>query len=123
MLHIDEELHVIENLVRRVEVANDKGQLHSQTGVTITSASSLHENRHAYNPQVGWKGLQDSAGAGAGVSKSAFETVNVPRADLMVELIQQYTDLVNAIESAATKQITVQVCMWGGGAQFVLTTL
>lgn len=116
MLHIDEELQSIENLVRRVEVANDKGQVHAQTGVTITSASSLHEHRPAhtgaYSPQVGWKGLHEHmgvGGAGPAAARNAFETVNVPRADLMVELIQQYTELVNSIEAAATKQISVQV--------------
>lgn len=114
MLHIDEELQNIENLVRRVEAANDKGQVHAQTGVTITSASSLpqHDHRHmphAYSPQVGWKGLNSHSGAS---SNNSFETVNVPRADLMVELIQQYTELVNSIEAAATKQITVQVTNW-----------
>jgi hypothetical protein len=109
MLHLDEELQVIENLVRRVEIANDKGQVHSQTGVTITSASALNDTRHSYNPQVSWKGISSSSGPGAASSNKSFETVNIPRADLMVELIQQYTDLVNSIEAAATKQITVQV--------------
>lgn len=110
MLHLDEELHVIENLVRRVEVANDQGRVHSQTGVTVTSASSVgHDSRHSYSPHVGWKGLSTAPHSASNPHSASYETVNVPRADLMVELIQQYTDLVNAIETAATKQITVQV--------------
>ena len=104
---MDEELHAIENLVKRVEGANDKNQMHSQSGITITSASAMHDNKSTYTPQINWKGLQDNTGAAS--SLNAFETVNIPRADLMVEIIQQYTDLVSAIEAAATKQITVQV--------------
>lgn len=106
MLHIDEELNNIEKLVRRVEVANDKGRLHSQSGVTVTSSSVPPENGYSYSPHVSWKGIHNGTG---GTKRNAFETVNVPRADLMVELIQQYSDLVHAIEAAATKHISVQV--------------
>lgn len=93
ILHLEEELAGIERLVRRVEVANDKGQNYGSSGITITPASDLHPSRPY----------------GGHAAFGFAEAVNTPRADLMVDLIQQYTDLMANIDRLAAKQINVQV--------------
>jgi FtsZ-binding cell division protein ZapB len=96
ILHLEEELASIERLVRRVEVANEKGQNYGSSGITITPASDLHPH-------------QSSRPYGGHSAFGFAEAVNTPRADLMVDLIQQYTDLMSNIDRAASKQINVQV--------------
>lgn len=81
-LQIESELESIERIVRRVEMANDDGLYHSATGVLLTSTAP---------------------------GQSPVETVRAPRAASMVELIQQFADLSNAIETVANKSVSVQL--------------
>lgn len=83
----------IERVIRRVEVANEKNISNSTGGIVLTSAAGGISNR-----QVAWA---DGAGG--------TEMVSNPRADMMVELIQQYGDLTASIERLTTKQLLVQV--------------
>ena len=92
MLHLEEELNNIERIVRRVEVANDKTQHHSSSGIVITPPSDTHHPSRSQLSSYGYA-----------------EAVTAPRADLMVDLIQQYSDLIASIERAATKHVNVQV--------------
>jgi len=81
-LQIESELESIERIVRRVEMANDDGLYHSATGVLLTSTAP---------------------------GQTPVETVRAPRAASMVELIQQFADLSNAIETVANKSVSVQL--------------
>ncbi len=81
VLQLEEELETIERLVRRVEQAHDDGQFHSSTGVLVTSAAP---------------------------GSFPVETVRGPKANAMVELIQQFPELAANIERLSTKPITVQ---------------
>jgi hypothetical protein len=81
-LQIEEDLEMIERIVRRVELANDDGLYNSATGVLLTSAVP---------------------------GSVPVETVRGPRAASMVELIQQFADISSHIERLASKAITVQV--------------
>ena len=82
-LQIEEELQAIERLVRRVEQANvEEENSPISTNVLLTSA-------HPTSLPV--------------------ETIRVPRAINMVELIHQYADLQATIERTAAKPITIQV--------------
>ena len=81
-LQIEEDLEMIERIVRRVELANDDGLYNSATGVLLTSAVP---------------------------GSVPVETVRGPRAASMVELIQQFADISSHIERLACKPITVQV--------------
>lgn len=82
-LQIEEELQAIERLVRRVEQANieeENSQLSSNVLLTSAHPTSL-----------------------------PVETIRVPRAINMVELIHQYSDLQASIERIAAKPMTVQI--------------
>jgi hypothetical protein len=81
-LQLDTELEHIERIVRRVEQANDDGLYHSATGVLLTSTAP---------------------------GQTPVETVRAPRAASMVELIQQFADLSNTIETVANRQVTCQL--------------
>lgn len=83
ILHIEEELQVIERVVKRVEQANiDESQIQNTTGVLLTSAVP---------------------------GSIPVETIRTPRALSMVELIHQFSDLSSTIETLALKPVTVQV--------------
>lgn len=84
IIQIEDELNSIERLVRRVERANiDEATITSpSTGVLLTSA-------HPGAPPV--------------------ETVRVPRATSMVEVIQEYADLSSIIDNLSLKPVAVQV--------------
>ncbi len=84
IIQIEDELNSIERLVRRVERANiDEATITSpSTGVLLTSA-------HPGAPPV--------------------ETVRVPRATSMVEVIQEYADLSSIIDNLSQKPVSVQV--------------
>ena len=84
---IEEELDAIERVVRRVEIANEDsssvlGGTPGSTGVLLTSAIP---------------------------GKSAIDSVRVPRAASMVELIQQFADLSAQIDKQSTKSLSVQI--------------
>lgn len=111
MLKLEEELDTIERIVRRVEIANDKGQHYGPSGVAITPPSDLHSMYPNGRP-LGSSSSGNShliSYGGNGTPYGFTEAVNTPRADLMVDLIQQYTDLIANIERASSKQINVQV--------------
>jgi hypothetical protein len=82
ILQVESELESIERVVRRVEQANDDGLYHSATGVLLTSAAP---------------------------GQAPVETVRGPKAASMVELIQQFADLTNTIETIANKTVSVQL--------------
>lgn len=82
ILQLEEELDAIERVVRRVEVANRDSHKASSNGVLITTALP-HD--------------------------TPIESINAPRADCMVELIQQFSDVSSNIEKLSVKPITVQV--------------
>jgi hypothetical protein len=82
MLSVESELESIERIVRRVEQANDDGLYHSATGVLLTSAAP---------------------------GQTPVETVRAPKAASMVELIQQFADLTNSIETISNKSVNVQI--------------
>lgn len=83
-IQLEEDLEAIERIVKRVEIANEHGALYanSSSGITLTSA------------------LPGSV---------ALDTVRVPRAAQMIEVIQQYSDLCAEIERLVAKPIEVQV--------------
>ena len=81
VLQLEEELETIERLVRRVEQANDDGHFHASTGVLVTSAAP---------------------------GSYPVETIRQPKANAMVELIQQFPELSSNIERLSTKPSTVQ---------------
>mmetsp|Transcript_16039 Transcript_16039/g.24186 ORF Transcript_16039/g.24186 Transcript_16039/m.24186 type:complete len:457 (+) Transcript_16039:62-1432(+) len=91
MLQLDDELETMERLVKRVEVANSENQIGQ--GVTVSSAGVMAGSRPGH---VRW-------------ADGEAEMVTAPRADRMVELIQQYADISSAIDRAASKPVTVQV--------------
>ena len=80
VLLVDEELEAIERSVRRVEAANDDSIFGNTHGVLLSSSSN----------------------------HSGLEMVRAPRAQIMVELIQNFADLTNQIERLSAKQINVQ---------------
>lgn len=83
VLQIEEELESIERMVRRVELANDDSiNAYASTGVLLTSAVP---------------------------GRTPIESVRVPRAASMVELIQQYGDLSSQIDRQSVKPLTVQI--------------
>ena len=82
MLAVESQLESIERVVRRVEQANDDGLYHSATGVLLTSAAP---------------------------GQTPVETVRAPKAASMVELIQQFADLTNTIETISNKSVSVQI--------------
>jgi hypothetical protein len=82
MLKVESDLEGIERIVRRVETANDDGLYQAATGVLLTSAAP---------------------------GQTPVESVRAPRAASMVELIQQFADLSNHIETLSAKEIQVQV--------------
>mmetsp|Transcript_21247 Transcript_21247/g.35606 ORF Transcript_21247/g.35606 Transcript_21247/m.35606 type:complete len:411 (+) Transcript_21247:83-1315(+) len=83
VLQIEEELSSIERIVKRVEQANiDETEQLNSTGVLLTSA-------HPGSMPV--------------------ESIRVPRAVGMVELIHEFGDLFSSINRYATKPVTVQV--------------
>lgn len=79
---IQTEIEAIDRLRKRVEVANLVQESSPNLGITYTSAAP---------------------------GSKPVETIQVPRAVGMVELIQQFGDLTNAIESLSIKPISVQV--------------
>ena len=81
VLQLEEELETVERLVRRVEQANDDGHHHPPSGVLVTSAAP---------------------------GSFPVETVRGPKANAMVELIQQFPELTANVERLSTKPITVQ---------------
>lgn len=83
ILHIEEELQIIERVVKRVEQANlDESSINHTTNVLLTSAHP---------------------------SSIPVESLRPPRALYMVELIHQYSDLCARISSLSDKPVTVQV--------------
>jgi TolA-binding protein len=85
-LQLQEELESMERLVRRVEMANNHAitdAANGSTGVLLTSAAT--------------GGLLP------------IETVRAPKANAMIELIQQFSELASTIERMATKTTLVQV--------------
>ncbi len=82
VLKVESELEGIERIVRRVEQANDDGLYQAATGVLLTSAAP---------------------------GQTPVEQVRAPRAASMVELIQQFGDLTNNIETLSGKEIQVQI--------------
>ena len=81
-LHVDEELEAIERVVRKVEQANEDSLHNGPSGVLITSAMP---------------------------GAMPTEMVRAPKAQVMVELIQQFTDIANNIERLAVKPVQVQL--------------
>lgn len=117
---MDEELNQIERLIRRVEVANDRNSYNSSNGIIITSATSgnlssiQQQQQQQFQPSrhVSWA-LNDGTNS-QNLSNSPYLIHNdhlmmTPRADLMVELIQQYTDLIQTINKLTNKQIVIQL--------------
>jgi hypothetical protein len=84
IIQIEDELHSIERLVRRVERANidDSAITAPSTGVLLTSAQP---------------------------GAPPVETIRAPRATSMVEVIQEYADLSSIIDNLSSKPVTVQV--------------
>jgi hypothetical protein len=84
VMKLEEELQIIERLVRRVEQANiDETEQLSTTAVLLTSA---------YPGTV-----------------PAVESIRTPKAVAMVELIQEFGDLYASINQQANKPVSVQV--------------
>ena len=81
VLLVDEELEAIERSVRRVEAANEDSVYGNTHGVLLSSSSK---------------------------NSSGLEMIRAPRAQVMVELIQNFADLANQIERLSTKQINIQ---------------
>eukprot|EP00605_Chrysophyceae_sp_TOSAG23-4_P002611 GSChrysophyteH1.ASY1.ANO1.2883.1 assembled CDS len=82
VLSVESSLESIERVVRRVEQANDDGLYHGATGVLLTSTAP---------------------------GQTPVETVRAPKAASMVELIQQFADLSNTIETLSNKTVSVQI--------------
>lgn len=118
---MDEELNQIERLIRRVEVANDRNSYNSSNGIIITSAtsgnlSSIQQQQQQFQPSrhVSWALNDGTNSQNLSNSPSPYLIHNdhlmmTPRADLMVELIQQYTDLIQTINKLTNKQIVIQL--------------
>lgn len=80
VLALDEELGGIERVMRRIELSSDRDS--APSGLLVTSVAS-------------------------GVD--SLESYGMPRATRMVELIQEYADLMATIEHLASKQLSVRV--------------
>lgn len=82
VMQVEEELQIMERIVRRVEQANIDEKFNNTTGISLTSAVP---------------------------GAIPVESFRPPRASSMVELIHQYADLCSHIERLSTKPLTVQV--------------
>ena len=80
VLLVDEELKAIERSVRRVEAANEDTIYGNTHGVLLSSSNN----------------------------SPGLEMIRAPKAQIMVELIQNFADLTNQIERLSTKQINIQ---------------
>ena len=80
VLLVDEELKAIERSVQRVEAANEDTIYGNTHGVLLSSSNN----------------------------SPGLEMIRAPKAQIMVELIQNFADLTNQIERLSTKQINIQ---------------
>jgi hypothetical protein len=87
VLQLDEELQAIERTVRRVEQANDsrtKNATGVSNGISLVTTS-------------------------AALGNVPLESVRAPQAALMVEVIQQFNDLISSVDKLSNKRLEVNV--------------
>lgn len=104
IIQLEEELQGIERIVRRVERANIEDLPTNPASTTNINTTNNPNNPYAM-ASVSTGVLLTSVNPSA----APVETIRVPRATAMVEVIHEFADLCSNIERLATKSVTVQV--------------